>query len=153
MDTELALQTAGQYLAPWAEKTESPEPNRLDVSLSVTDLPPAVEILHQSGWGYLAAITGVDLGVEIGDIEVLYHFCAGAAVVTLRARTPRTGATVPSICNIIPSASFFERELSEMFGVTVTNTPNPNHLFLPDDWPDNKYPLRKDFAFEQPDTA
>jgi NADH-quinone oxidoreductase subunit D len=31
-----------------------------------------------------------------------------------------------------------------MFGVDVVGTPNPDRLFLPDDWPDGVYPLRKD---------
>ena len=39
----------------------------------------------------------------------------------------------------------FERELSEMFGVTVVGIPNPERLYLPDDWPEGVYPLRKDF--------
>ncbi|MBK8901102.1 MAG: nickel-dependent hydrogenase large subunit [Anaerolineaceae bacterium] len=32
-----------------------------------------------------------------------------------------------------------------MFGITVTDTPHTEHLFLPDDWPAEVYPLRKDF--------
>jgi NADH:ubiquinone oxidoreductase subunit C len=70
------------------------------------------------------------IGAQAGAIEVLYHFCAGAAVVTLRVRTPRTTPSVPSICSIIPSACFFECELSEMFVVVVACTPNPNRLYL-----------------------
>lgn len=146
MNTVKALDTASTLLTLWAKDTERPDPNRLDVMLEITNLLPAVKALYETGWGYLATITGLDLGVEVGEIEVLYHFCAGAVVVTLRVRTPREAASVPSICDIIPSASFAERELSEMLGVTVLNTPNSSHLFLPDDWPDDsQYPLRKDF--------
>lgn len=146
MNTDKTLDTASTLLTSWARVTERPESNRLDVMLEITDLLPAVKALYETGWGYLATITGLDLGVEAGEIEALYHFCARAAVVTLRVRTPREAAYVPSICDIIPSASFAERELSEMLGVTVLNTPNPSHLFLPDDWPDDShYPLRKDF--------
>jgi Ni,Fe-hydrogenase III component G len=53
---------------------------------------------------------------------------------------------VPSICSVIPAASFFERELAEMLGVVIADAPDSNRLFLPDDWPDGVYPLRKDFA-------
>jgi Ni,Fe-hydrogenase III component G len=52
---------------------------------------------------------------------------------------------IPTVCNLIPSAIFFERELIEMFGITVEGTPNTDHLFLPDEWPEGVYPLRKDF--------
>ena len=37
----------------------------------------------------------------------------------------------------------------EMFGVVVDGTPNPSRLFLPDDWPDGVYPLRKDAVLER----
>ena len=50
-------------------------------------------------------------------------------------------------------ATFFERELSEMFGITVVGTPNPDRLFLPDDWPTDAPPLRKDFIVPDPKRA
>jgi Ni,Fe-hydrogenase III component G len=153
MNIDTVLQTASALLTPWAKDTQKRDPDRLDVSLTVEDLLPAVKALHDTHWGYLAAITGLDLGVDAGGIEVLYHFCTGAAVVTLRLRTPRAAASVPSVCGVIPSASLFERELSEMLGVTVVNTPDPTRLFLPDDWPDGVYPLRKDFVTETAETT
>jgi Ni,Fe-hydrogenase III component G len=142
--TEL-LATAEQLLSSWIQSQETPGPNRLDVVVAVYDLLPAVQVLQQSGWGYLAAITGLDLGPEAGQIEVLYHFCSGAAVVTLRVPIERDAAVVPSLCGAIPSAGVFERELMEMFGVTVDGAPNTDRLFLPDEWPEGVYPLRKDF--------
>lgn len=148
MNFDTTLQMAGILLEPWARDTRAPEPNRLDISIEAPDLSSAVAALSFSHWGYLSAITGLDLGAEAGSIEVLYHFCAGAAVATLRVRTPRDAPSVPSICRIIPSASFFERELSEMFGVAVVDTPNPERLFLPDDWPAHAYPMRKDFEMK-----
>lgn len=139
------LRTAETLLTPWTQSKEAPAANRLDVVVAVYDLLPAVQALQTSGWGYLAAITGLDLGVEAGQIEVLYHFCSGAAVVTLRVHSERDAALVPSLCGIIPSASVFERELMEMFGVVVDGSPNSERLFLPDEWPEKTYPLRKDF--------
>jgi NADH:ubiquinone oxidoreductase subunit C len=118
----------------------------LDIDVTTVDLLAVIAALLDNDWGYLATITGVDLGIEAGEIEVLYHFCNGAAVVTLSVKVPRDNAVVPSICSIMPAASFYERELLEMLGVTITNTPNTAHLFLPDNWPDNVYPLRKDFV-------
>lgn len=129
--------------------TGNGRPDCLDVNITADELLTVIEALLDNEWGYLATITGVDLGVETGEIEVLYHFCHGAAVVTLSVKVPRDNAVVPSICGIIPSASFYERELLEMLGVTITNTPNTDHLFLPDNWPDEVYPLRKDFVMHK----
>jgi Ni,Fe-hydrogenase III component G len=148
MNTEVALQAAEMLLMPWSVETVKPEPNRLDVVIKAETLVAAVAALSQAHWGYLAGITGLDLGADNGHIEALYHFCKGAAIVTLRVRTPRLDATLPSICIVIPAANLYERELREMLGVAVTGLIDSDHLFLPDDWPDGVYPLRKDTVFE-----
>lgn len=122
----------------------TPEENRLDAQVAADDLPKAAQLLVEGHWGYLIAITGLDNGVEVGTLEILYHFGCGAAVLTLRVTIPRDAAAVPSICGVIPYASVFERELSEMFGVYVWNTPDASRLYLPDDWQDGVFPLRKD---------
>jgi ech hydrogenase subunit E len=145
MSTETPLQRAETLLAPWAQSTQTPEPNRLDVSIGQTDLVPAVGALRQAQWGYLSAITGLDHGPETGEMEALYHFCVGPMVVTLRISLPRDNASVPSICELIPSAGVYERELMEMLGVTIEGLPYPARLFLPDEWPTGVHPLRKDF--------
>ena len=81
-----------------------------------------------------------------GQIEVLYHFCEGAAIATLRVMVNYSNAVVPSICPVYPSATLYEREMIEMFGVEITGTPNTDKLVLPDDWPAGVYPLRKSFT-------
>ncbi len=69
-----------------------------------------------------------------------------AAVVVLRVPLPRDGASVPSVCGPIPSATLYEREFIEMFGVACVGTPNSERLFLPEQWPADAHPLRKDFV-------
>ncbi len=142
--SEAALEMAGALLAPWSAGTANPAPERLDVSIAPEHLVEAASALVDARWGYLAAITGLDPGPDTGDLEVLYHFCSGPAVLTLRVRIPRSGATVPTVCGVVPSATLFERELIEMFGVAVEGTPDPSRLFLPEEWPDAIFPLRKD---------
>lgn len=150
MTTETLLQRAGEILAPFAKSSNNPESNRLDVQIAASDLPSAAAALTRSSWGYLSAITGMDLAPEANELEALYHFCDDAAVTTLRVRLPREACPeIPSISEPIPAASFFERELSEMLGVTVVGTPDPSRLYLPDDWPAGVYPGRRDFQLEQ----
>ena len=144
MSTEVALQQAEELLATYAKGTAKPEANRLDVTIEGSDLTAAATALQKAHWGYLSALTGVDLGPEEGAIEALYHFCEGAATTTFRVRLPRSGGVVPSLHTLYPNAMFYERELLEMFGVTVTGLADTSHLFLPDGWPDGTYPLLKD---------
>ncbi|MBK6794444.1 MAG: NADH-quinone oxidoreductase subunit C [Anaerolineales bacterium] len=150
MTTEAALQRAKEILAPFSKGDTTPEANRLDVNIEATDLPAATAALIRSEWGYLSAITPTDLGREVNKLELIYHFCEGAAITSLRIHLPREDQPdVPSISDQIPVASFFERELGEMLGVHVVGTPDPSRLFLPDDWPDGVYPLREDFSIEK----
>jgi Ni,Fe-hydrogenase III component G len=164
--TETTLQTGSALIAQWTKGTRTPEAGRLDVLIDVADLLPAIKAILDAHWGYLVAITALDyLGksatlaqedrykrlIEAASapadaevLEVLYFFASGPAMLTLRALVLRNAAAVPSVCGLIPGASFYERELSEMFGITVTDTPDPRRLFLPDIWPENTPPLRKD---------
>lgn len=143
------LQAAAELLADLPRETLTPESFRLDAIIAPDDLPAAVQALIDARWGYLAAITGLDPGADDGALEALYHFCSGAAVLTLRVRVPREQPAVPSLTAIIPSVSFYERELHEMLGIDVLGAPNLDRLFLPDNWPDGVYPLRKDFDPDQ----
>ncbi len=140
-----ALHMAITLLEPRALRITEPAAHRVDVYLDVGRLLPAVNSLREVRWGFLTAITGLD-DIKANEIEVIYHFCNGSAIVNLRVRLPRETASIPSVCGVVPSATFFERELSEMFGVNVLGTPNPDRLFLPDEWPTNVHPLRKDFV-------
>lgn len=150
MNTKQNLEKAEWLLSSWNKKTGYPETDRLDVVVTAEDLRAAVSTLHEAKWGYLSAITGVDLGEESGELEALYHFCNGPAITSLKVHLPRVGdASLPTIEDIIPSAHFFERELSETVGFQITGAKDVHRLFIADDWPENVYPLRTDFKVEQ----
>src|SRR5512138_3978145 len=149
MNIEQLLQNAEGLLAGWKEEASHPEPDRLDILISAGDLRPAVTALHQAHWGYLSAITGMDLGPASSQMEALYHFCNGPAITTLRVRQPRLDAILPTIEDILPPAVFFERELHEMLGFHIQGARSQDRLFIPDDWPPEVYPLRTDFSIAQ----
>jgi Ni,Fe-hydrogenase III component G len=65
-------------------------------------------------------------------------------MIVLHLRIPRQNARVPSLCEVIPSAEVFERELREMFGIEITGLKTIEYLYLPEDWPDGVFPMRKD---------
>lgn len=135
------------HISEWTQS----EANRLDGKLPADALLAAVSLLKNAEWGYLAAITGLDYGLPANTMEVLYHFCTSATVVTLRVALPREKPIIASICSLIPYASPFERETGEMFGIEFNNTPDTSRLFLPDDWIEGVYPLRKDADLSEAD--
>ena len=103
----------------------------------------------QSGLGYtyLATISGVDKGETF---EILYHFGNDSGNLNIRTEIPRSNPHIASITSVIPGAILYERELQDMFGIVVDNIPDPRRLVLPDDWPAESYPLKKDWKFERP---
>jgi len=110
-------------------------------------LREAVLAAKQAGYEYLLSITGIDEPKE-KRIRVLYHLADPAnpmRVVAIETSTPRDSPRLPSIHDLIPAAQIQERETHEMLGVVFEGNPDQRHLLLPDDWPPNTYPLRKDF--------
>jgi Ni,Fe-hydrogenase III component G len=146
---------AENLLRPWAIEFSHPEPDRLDVAIRAENLKLVVGALVAAKWGYLAAITGLDVapvGESLGHVEGLYQFCEGAAVVTARVRVPYSAPELDSICDLIPSATLYEREFIEMLGVRLRGTPSTARLLLSDDWPVDVYPMRKSFTgLNEPD--
>jgi Ni,Fe-hydrogenase III component G len=155
MDMEKLLKDAEDLLTPLGVPLSRPAGYRVDAEVKVNTLVPAVRALTDGKWGYLSAITGLDKpapapaeGEKPGEnhMEVLYQFCEGPAVTTLRVTVPYSKAVIPTVCGFIPSATLYEREIIEMFGITIEGTPNTDKLLLPDDWPDKVYPMRKEFT-------
>jgi len=144
-----------QLLEKYIVSTASPETNRIDIWVKPEDLKPAVLALIENHWGYLITITGMDHSPVMDDegvtttdgiIEGLYHFAEESVIITIRIKVDYSSPKIESICDIIPSATLYEREFIELFGVEIIDTPDSSHLVLPDGWPEKVYPLRKTFS-------
>jgi len=121
-------------------------PRRVTVRVTQAILLDVIKFLRDEFKFYhLSTITGLDKG----DFEMQYHFANELAVVTVSTMVPRAELKMKSICAIIPGAVLYEREIQDMFGITVENIPDPRPLVMPDDWEEGNYPLRKDWKFER----
>ncbi|MCK4668559.1 NADH-quinone oxidoreductase subunit C [Candidatus Bathyarchaeota archaeon] len=107
------------------------------VKYSVTDLK----------FKHLSTITGVDSG---GEIEVIYHLAyEGSIVLSIRLTVPKNNPNVPTVTDLIPGAILYEREVHDLLGVNFEGHPDLSPLLLPEEWPQNLYPLRKEHNLEQ----
>lgn len=148
MNEEKIITIINENLKSKVLEITNPAPRRIFLKINKENLLETVKFLkEQFGFTHLSTITGVDKGESF---EVLYHFANEASVVTIRILTPRAEPKIPSICEIIPGAILYERELLDMFGIIVENIPDSRSLLLPDDWPQGVYPLRKDWKYERP---
>lgn len=50
----------------------------------------------------------------------------------------------PSVTPRVPAAVWGEREIRDMYGLIPVGLPDQRRLVLPDDWPEDMHPLRKD---------
>ena len=96
---------------------------------------------------HLAVVSGSDLGK---NIELTYHFSVNFGTrlneisLNIAVEIPKSKPEIETICDYIPGALITEREKQEMLGVKVIGIPDTRRLFLPDDFPKDVYPWRKD---------
>jgi NADH-quinone oxidoreductase subunit C/D len=78
------------------------------------------------------------------DFTVVYHLLSYDRNEDVRLKVPLSGdhPSVPTITGLWPSADWYERELWDMFGVTVDGHPDLRRLLMPSWW--EGHPLRKD---------
>lgn len=64
--------------------------------------------------------------------------------ITVRVEVDANKQEYPSVTPRVPAAVWGEREVRDMYGLIPVGLPDERRLVLPDDWPDELYPLRKD---------
>jgi Ni,Fe-hydrogenase III component G len=101
------------------------------------------------GFSILATITGLDEGAALGAI---YHIARiDGTVLNLHTSVPREKPVLKTITAYFPAAEAYERELVDLLGMQVDGLPTGNRYPLPDGWPANQFPLRKDWKPEMLD--
>jgi len=130
----------GERLLNVLEK--SPERTFLDVT------PDAVVDISRLMYEGLGARFQIASGVDTPTaIEILYHwaFDDPGRVITIRVYLDRDNPEIDSITPVCVAAEWIEREMWELLGIQFRNHPDLRHLLLSDDWPEGKYPLRRDY--------
>ena len=63
----------------------------------------------------------------------------------LKVRVPDGGA-VPTVMSVWPAAGWPEREVWDMFGISIDGHPDLRRLLMPEDW--EGHPQRKDYPVQ-----
>ncbi|MGC8960879.1 MAG: NADH-quinone oxidoreductase subunit C [Candidatus Bathyarchaeia archaeon] len=118
-------------------------PRRLFIRVKAEDYKEAVrKLVEEKGIIHISTITGVDTGKEI---EILTHLFGRGVELTVATAVSREEPRIESITDILPGATFYEREVYDLLGVRFEGHPNLKRVLLPDEWPEGVYPLRKDY--------
>ncbi len=120
---------------------------RLYVEIPPERLKDVVEAMAGIEIPHFSAISGDDLG---DSIELSYHFAMGCqdnrgeVVTVLRMKLPKDNLKLQSLTDLLPGTMTAEREAREFWGVEFEGLPDKRHIFLPEDFPEDVHPWRKD---------
>ena len=131
----------GDRIVDWHEKSA----RRVYLEVRPGDVPDATRLMFEELHARFQIASGVDTAQAI---EILYHWAFDSldCIVTVRTKLDREKPEIDSVASICTGTEWIEREMWELLGITFRNHPDVRHLLLKDDWPEGKYPLRRDYT-------
>jgi NADH-quinone oxidoreductase subunit C len=92
---------------------------------------------------HLIQISALDNGQ---NFELIYHLTGPhRTVIAIAIELPRDRPEMPTTSDILPPAGIYERQIYDLLGIVFTGHPNLKRIILSEDWPENEFPLRKDW--------
>ena len=92
---------------------------------------------------------------DFDKIEILYHFAhdpSGAVVSIRTCLSDKDNPRIDTVTHVMKAAWWIEREMHELYGINFEGNSDMRRLLLPDDWPENVYPMRKSFVVPKRDS-
>ena len=106
-----------------------------------------VKLFMELQYPHIAIIAGNDTGEKI-ELVYLFSLFYGEKFkeisINLKVSLEREKPSIESITDLIPGAQTTERETKEMFGVEFIGLPEMRNIFLPEDFPKDIFPFRKE---------
>ncbi len=122
-------------------------------------LARTLEETKRKGFDYLKCITATDYSDHLDVVYILRNMAKESEeIVTVRLETQdkqgsvasehKAGLSINTVMHIYPAADWYERELSEMFGIHI-NGRDARRLLL-EKWNGTEPPMRKAFQWGKP---
>ena len=123
---------------------KAPRPRRVFVDAPLDIFPFVVDhACDVLGYDRLVTITGMD---EKDAFAALYSFGhPDGSLLNVRLRVSRDAPRIPTLTGRFPGGVNYERELEDLLGFEVVGLAPGRRYPLPDDWPLDEKPLRKDW--------
>lgn len=100
-------------------------------------------VVKELGFNMLCAITALDEGEMFGIMYNLAH--PNGIMLNVKTRVERAHPNIQTVTAYFPQADVYEREIVDLFGIIVSGLSEGSRYPLPDEWPKNEFPLRKDW--------
>lgn len=119
-------------------------PKRVYIEIKPASIKTLAKYIFRDIGARFNIATGVDTRF---NIEILYHFTVEDInlVISLRVKLDREKPEIESITPLFEAANWIEREMHELLGINFKGHPDLRRLLLPEDWPEDVYPLRRDY--------
>lgn len=121
--------------------------DQVTITVALDSLPDVVEFLYFGRGGWLPMMVGNDERPLNGHYALYYILSMeeeDRCWCVVRVEVPADTCEFPSVTPRVPACVWSEREVRDLFGLRPVGLPDERRLVLPDDWPDDLYPLRKD---------
>jgi Ni,Fe-hydrogenase III large subunit/Ni,Fe-hydrogenase III component G len=146
MEARERLNQLKEKFGPAIVRADMPNDSRLYVYVEPSALKAVCRYVFRDLDARYVISIGADDRPFSGNFLVFHDFAFDkdkilASIITQAAAD---NPKVDCISDIVPGASWAEREISDMFGIEPVGHPYPKRLILPDGWPDGLHPLRKD---------
>jgi NADH-quinone oxidoreductase subunit C len=96
---------------------------------------------------YLSCLSGVDY--NNGTLGIVYHLnsMVHKHKIVLKTFCSKDNPHIQSVSDVWGTANWHEREVYDLFGISIDGHPDLRRILLPDDWEGN--PLRKDYKVQE----
>jgi Ni,Fe-hydrogenase III large subunit/Ni,Fe-hydrogenase III component G len=136
---------------PLIERADLPSDNRLFVYVDRSAVKHVCQhIFRELDARYVASI-GTDDRPFSGKFLVAHTFAfdKNHVLCSVLTQLPEDDPKIDSITQMVPAASWAEREMRDLLGIEPVGHQYPKRLVLPDGWPEGKHPLRKDVLWNE----
>jgi NADH:ubiquinone oxidoreductase subunit C len=130
------------------------EEGHFDVLSSAKNAYDLMKILNEeAGIYHLSTITGFE---KDDEFNVCYHIqhrieeeFREVPINFIVTKVDKKNPKSPSMVDFFVAADYYEREIYDFYGVYFENHPFLSRLILPEKWPDDVKPMRKEYSWEQ----
>jgi len=122
---------------------EEKSSKRIYVEINPEDIKQVTDfIFNKLNLRFMTA-TGID---TFKDFEIYYHFSFDkeGKIISVKTLLDKKEPKINSITGLFKAAEWIEREMYELLGIDFIGHPRLERLLLSENWPEGKYPLRKE---------
>jgi Ni,Fe-hydrogenase III large subunit/Ni,Fe-hydrogenase III component G len=121
--------------------------NELYIEINPDNIPDICRYVYGPLQGSLVSLFAADERLISGRYAIYHVFALKdrQLFVILKSSIDETKPEFKSITKDIHQAHLYEREIRDMFGLEPVGHPDSRRFVFHGNWPDNTYPLRKDF--------